>query len=1196
MSESKENVENPDPYIDLPDDEFIIDDEDFIIQEIKSKIKIFEEEIIPEHKVISNENDQAEDLINEAIRLLPEKLRENKYELKKINSLLKNLQEIKDIYSIKDKKDIFNLKPKLKGKYFVKHIDNILNGDFSNNYIVPIVDAKNNIYYGEGISESKDKDLLSAIIQKDDLEMIPNNNFESIDNSEAIVKSLELREKFRKGRNRINYSFKNELNISNNNNTQYKSKKNNLNLKSNKNTFVFRDCFTQDCYYYNKKKLDYKEFDKFLVHADYHNFTNNDTPLLQGDYLDINGFIRLPRNNLKLKRLNIDKLYDVCNNSYSFNDLYNNISNNSIEHVNFNLEKGKKVQLCFNIDKEKTNISGIIENINETTIFIKPLDLGDELENETLEIMKNDKDVSILNIENGDRKCLNENENEYKIFLFDDEEINNKQILTKYLKNIIPNTNDIISSLTEQFKRDTNKSLDTLLDYLTFYNLTLEDFNYENFKELIEILYKYNQDLSDEADENETKYLQFLKALPKEIRKNVLFINNKSINDLKKYYGEYPYFGKSIDNASTRLNWILSQQDNGMLYFKTIVKGITNKMKFDPLKMIDNNEKKLSKLTGLLDNLNREIEIEKKKLLYGKNKCLEYRIVKKYTSTQQLEADNEIDVEIDKDKLIYGEGTNLVQPDQYCLLDEKNEIKIFKRVKLANEKDIWTIESSLNISQIMQSNKDFCEQQLKNLEDVEASMFNSKSCKFSSFENNCITAELDVKIQKREALKIQIDSIEDSLKELKNTSDFTDNIEKKIESYKTNLLLHNDLLYKKFKNYELQNDEDEQEEIDEKYEELYKKIDLYLTKIANLSDNKKYILLDNLVEKYGREYNPSNIKKENEYNIYCKYGSKIICCKHDIHIIDIFKNPNELEKRTESLLETYGIENQGSQWCKYCGREIYITNYETMEGFKKSGARDVTHELVETTSYESKYENLELFESLKKYLDEDSKDGKSLSVFNVVKSFLNITGVKLTDNDEMRIMTETTNLCKTNIKSQTEWIQTYKGKPKKADKYYENYREINTIFLTVSMLFITLQISIPEYIIPKKHSKCVVSLDGIPLNNSNKKGIKYFSCILESLRDSSSNFECLNKIKIEDTLEKTILKISTDFYYETKFKEKNEYLLELKKKKLLKKRKNIWNEFKPALESFEIENNVYDKLLIKDLLLIKSNIKNRLYN
>ena len=74
---------------------------------------------------------------------------------------------------------------------------------------------------------------------------------------EEIHKSSELREKEvqEKAKTESITHSKNELTITNNNITQYKTKRNNLNLKSKANTFVFEDCFTQDCFYYNKKKL-----------------------------------------------------------------------------------------------------------------------------------------------------------------------------------------------------------------------------------------------------------------------------------------------------------------------------------------------------------------------------------------------------------------------------------------------------------------------------------------------------------------------------------------------------------------------------------------------------------------------------------------------------------------------------------------------------------------------------------------------------------------------------------------------------------------------------------------------------------------------------------------------------------------------------------------------------------------------------
>ena len=58
-----------------------------------------------------------------------------------------------------------------------------------------------------------------------------------------------------------------------------------------------------------------------------------------------------------------------------------------------------------------------------------------------------------------------------------------------------------------------------------------------------------------------------------------------------------------------------------------------------------------------------------------------------------------------------------------------------------------------------------------------------------------------------------------------------------------------------------------------------------------------------------------------------------------------------------------------------------------MEGFKKNGGRDVTNEVVEDEEYVSQYENSELFESLKKYLDEDNKQDSILNIINIVHDF-----------------------------------------------------------------------------------------------------------------------------------------------------------------------------------------------------------------
>ena len=222
-------------------------------------------------------------------------------------------------------------------------------------------------------------------------------------------------------------------------------------------------------------------------------------------------------------------MQEIIQSSYNYNDLYNNIRNHKLENINFNLEKDKKVKLCFNIDDDKTNIEGYIEDIDDSTIFIKPINLGDENDsNETLEIDKKDKNVKVLNIENGKRNCLVEDENMFKIFIFDDEEIVNRNILKKYLRNIIPNTNEIIKKYIKEFGKIDDKTVSGIENNLAYYDLKLDHFTFDNLKELISLLYQHNQKLADDADEEENKFMKFLKNMPKTLRKNIPFINAKS--------------------------------------------------------------------------------------------------------------------------------------------------------------------------------------------------------------------------------------------------------------------------------------------------------------------------------------------------------------------------------------------------------------------------------------------------------------------------------------------------------------------------------------------------------------------------------------------------------------------------------------------------------------------------------------------
>ena len=138
-------------------------------------------------------------------------------------------------------------------------------------------------------------------------------------------------------------------------------------------------------------------------------------------------------------------------------------------------------------------------------------------------------------------------------------------------------------------------------------------------------------------------------------------------------------------------------------------------------------------------------------------------------------------------------------------------------------------------------------------------------------------------------------------------------------------------------------DDDEQE--DEEFKSLYYKIDKYMEQITSLNTVKYYEALNILHKKYGRDAYEDD---ENSKNVYCVKGKKVLFCKHHLKLIELYRNSDLRSKENEEiyndLIETYGIEDEGKYWCNNCGQEIALGEYETVEGFTKTGAHNVTHE------------------------------------------------------------------------------------------------------------------------------------------------------------------------------------------------------------------------------------------------------------
>ena len=460
------------------------------------------------------------------------------------------------------------------------------------------------------------------------------------------------------------------------------------------------------------------------------------------------------------------------------------------------------------------------------------------------------------------------------------------------------------------------------------------------------------------------------------------------------------------------------------------------------------------------------------------------------------------------------------------------------------------------------------------IEEIDTRFLKGKNrCKYSEHYKRC----LPIKIIK---LKTEIDNLNNQIYHVTDNLEAITNREEIIQTQEDELLLlrhelesnNNRLL--NIESYRSEDTIKEQEE--DIYQYHYYRIDKYLENIKHLPFKSFYTSLSLLLDKYGR--NGSEIDGENHKYYYSRPGNKKIICHHHSYFIDYNNKILTFSEALNKVTEEYGVENEGYIWCRNCGERINGSEYETQEAFLDSGARDVTHEVIEEEEEYKSEENSELIEVLRKsllYGDDKSIENQGLSIIKIISVLTNIMGITLSNADELAMITLSNEIEFSKIKTKSSWIQFAKKKQKKAslsflENAYNSYRIRTIILYTTSILFLFVQSGIPEYTVTKTFSNCKPSLRGYPLDKIYKQeGIDYMVCVLNSLSSLGVDWSSLKKIKIKDNLIKKI----DEFYIVSVIK----YRYDIKKKYLIEQ--NIeateysyeWNEFRPPLDPFELE-------------------------
>ena len=1154
--------------------EEILFDEDIELENIEG-INIVEEELIPEEKIIANELDQKNDLFNELMKMEPEFKRVKQEVINKNNKTLSRFIHLKLLYSVKNREgeiiDYFT-----NGNNYKKTLDDFLSKDFSSEQYYPLVSEQKKIYLSEERNEIFE--MQGRMLKHSENAMI-------IPDRDLVTSDIGIRDKYRRGTQRINYSYKSEMIETYNNIDSYipNQTENGYEIILDNDSTVIRNCF-------DERNCMINGIDKHILNGPLVNMGNDYSDIIvEGNRINITGIVKYPENHINNTKINEAKLLECVNNKYKFYDDKEITQSLNVEVIDLNIEKSDSVKMCFNNKGKSFEISGTIIDIedNGSSYIVKPNEEYSSQEYNILKINKRDKNVvfrkesEIMKMVDGERLCYDASKDKLCVYIFP--EINNLDEFKDCLDNILPNVNLVINSLYNELKVCNN--FEELENILKKQNIFINNLSYDNFKVLSDIL-EYNlSNINKKYKKIKTQYNDFLKRKPERLKKENFTINNSSLERISPYYGDYPFFNSNIDSNEQRYKWIQSSYDSGYLYYKYIIQGIQKKLQQHKEKILRNLQQKKSEIEGFirLNESNLQVNIAS-----GLKGCPEYRLVKIYKSKDDLDRDNlRNDIAIDNDKIVKVEKTNIVQVGQYCILEKSpTERLLYKRIEVTGGRKIWALDSEKNIDSIIQSNKDFCNMQAKSLDEMTPEYFKSNACSFSE-ENGCVPKEVIIIEQELKKLKIKLQDVEDQIQKILNSDIDAEILDKNIKISEKKLLLHQNHFERKYKK-ELNKYKDIiEQDIDEEHKALYDKINKYLENISLLDKEKYYELLEILYKKYGRA---ANNETENNKNIYCVKGSKVLFCKHHLLNMNLYKNPDLKSKENmetyNELITTYGIENEGKYWCSNCGQEIGIAEYETVEGFTQTGAHNVTHEILDDDEDENIVED-DMFKSLQMFIDEKEKDAGEgvFNIFKIIYVLLEIMGIKLSQKDEMEVIKE----CKI--------IE--KNMPVK-----QKNRETILILKITAVLFIKLQTSIPEYKVNKPHANCVASLKGYPLAelDVNKSGIEYICCILNNLKGSGGEWNSLKKIKkIEPTFLKILNSIkSDDPNIEHLYKTKINYLLRQKEK--TNTIVNTWNRFKPPLKTFTIDLENYEgistenmnKLSFDKINVLRNNFSERL--
>jgi hypothetical protein len=838
------------------------------------------------------------------------------------------------------------------------------------------------------------------------------------------------------------------------------------------------------------------------------------------------------------------------------------------------------------------------------------------------QLLKQRSDVSTIEIDGLDNELefndgnFVDNIKNYMLNLSDYEmpggvKLTNLEIYNQFLKIIIPKI-IILFNLVKKYIKG-KLSMSNLITYLEPFLIYSDDLTYMNYKEI-------DKFIKEKIREYNSKYIEYSRAFSiintikgeKNQAPFIFTLLGSNYEMQNKVFGAYNYtFNPDQNFSSSELLKKITLLDYGNL-FNTAV-AFTNLPLMYPAELNPLFEADKEAMKAKLDKA------------LEKDNCTSYVIAKKYFTKDQLEADNDKIIYFDReyDTTNYDMVNEEFKKELDTLSAEELEIYIAEQLKKKYKKEERdadylaetlvnqakkVIEGQYAILAFGPDNTQVSENMAEleyyirknniwvKAEEVDPKWFIqdtdilcniNPTCIYNAKktpEDSCETVEVAKETMVSTALKDIMKQFDKNYKISKD--ELTTYINKHLSYYEDVITRIQSLQNNEFYKY---NNQKYNIGLSISEKELDRKVSPYL-KLCNLIVGQSDFVKQQhdiclFADKFCRIGNPEipNVndgEMEDIWWFYCKEtDTKLIPAFRVLLARTFVRKPEKYEKYMQTIIKTIGkLGDNGDAWVdEHSGEVIRYIDLDVSDGFK-DGFKDVSRSIMEQDANDV---------AIEEHNERKNKKEKRLSpegqiVSNIVVSITSNMGINLDNYHDyiVKVVTELMADVKV-IEKET----TYREKEKKAAKEGKKLPEYMLVYssallyLTLGMILISIQTSIPSIKTRKTFPGCVRSFSGFPFEGEgDESGLNYLTCIAHKYKNPQTiPWNAISRINLERmtaTLKAYIIKYLLPYpEVEQKIKEKVEYLLLNPEKNDIPDEHSMsfWTNFLPPLRPFHIK-------------------------